>query len=718
MYLTSFDFKSHKTLQNRSKWITSNSEPLVEEPPQVTFRIPTNSTSSSRASSVISIASANFTLKQPRYHTLYKPSWREQLAVELDNSAIGSIWKLVDAFFNILLCVVYVANTSHMKGTLPTLNIWFESYTDSDCFNHLPCGCNCNRPLRSEKSVLKLGQVTSRFLIFLQSIIFLVLTGSSLLHGVENAYMKAQNLTFLDAVFFTTIMLGTVGYLSDIVPDNAFPRILLLAIFTTGLIFIPYSISELIALIRSKSVYDKPFKKISQQPHVIIIAPTIELPSLRHFLKEFYSTAHGSATVNTKVVILNPVEPTDRVRTFLSDPVFAHRVQYVRGSSLEARSLEKADAKNASAYFILAKKYTQQSEIIDAENVLKTIALRKFNQGPKLYIQCILPENKVHFESLNPEQIICTDELKLAILAHSCLTPGFSTLIYGLTTSFTFESAHELRKRQNSDGFDTNAIEDYITGMSQSIYTTTLSEYFSGRTFLEVAVRLYDSLGIVLFAIGIPKQRSIGRYAGWSYDQNSEEEEDTKNYMVLINPGDYTVKGDEIGFVIASHSSIADDVSSYEGGNQRNERQAQVQPERQPLLSADVLKNNSGGGYFDIKKKGGPSTTPDAQLEYPHRPDSSTMRRHRAMSTPDQRNDHQAHHSSHHSSHPSHHPPILHIPLILRVHLANIVHEIEHPNSVVDTIIGHILICDYSPTIFPRNLDCFVSPLRKPYLEK
>lgn len=72
-------------------------------------------------------------------------------------------------------------------------------------------------------------------------------------------------------------------------------------------------------------------------------------------------------------MILNPVEPTDRVRTFLSDPVFAHRVQYVRGSSLEARSLEKADAKNASAYFILAKKYTQQSEIIDAENVLKTI---------------------------------------------------------------------------------------------------------------------------------------------------------------------------------------------------------------------------------------------------------------------------------------------------------------------------------------------------------
>jgi hypothetical protein len=225
--------------------ITPTSEPFVEEPSQVTFRIPTNSTSSSRASSVISIASANFTLKQPRYHTLYKPSWREQLAVELDNSAIGSIWKLVDAFLNILLCAVYVANTRHMTGTLPTLNVWFEvvlsilllleyipkfyiyefyswrSIITSPTpiltiltiypviataidpifqetryivffypFRFIRCYFSvCDCLVRSEKSVLKLGQVTSRFLIFLHSIIFLVLTGSSLLHGVEHAYM-------------------------------------------------------------------------------------------------------------------------------------------------------------------------------------------------------------------------------------------------------------------------------------------------------------------------------------------------------------------------------------------------------------------------------------------------------------------------------------------------------------------------------------------------
>ncbi|CAG8585483.1 14279_t:CDS:10 [Cetraspora pellucida] len=735
-----------------SRAMTTTPEP-IEEPTHVTFLLPSKKTcsSSSRASSIVSVSSTNFALKQPRYHTLYQPSWREQLAVELDNSEIGSIWKLVDAFLNILLCLIYIAHTGYMKEpSLPTFNVCFEVVvaillvmeyvpkfyiyefeswkslitkvspiltaltvypvfaivTDPNFnetryivffypFRFIRCYLSVRDCLvRSEKSVLKLGQVTSKTLIFFTTILFLILAGSSLLHGVEYAYMDAKNITFLD------------------VPDNAFPRILLLVIFTTGLILIPYSISELTMLIRSKSVYDKPFRKISQQPHVIIIAPTIELPSLRHFLKEFYSLAHGSATFNTKVVILNPLEPTDRVRTFLSDPVFAHRVQYIRGSSLDARNLEKVDAKNACAYFILAKKYTQQSEIIDAENVLKTIALSKFDEGPKLYIQCILPENKIHFESLNPEQIICIDELKLAILAHSCLTPGFSTLLYGLTTSFTFESANELRRgtrkrRRSSVCLDNDAIEDYITGFSQSIYTTTLSDHFSGHNFLSVTERLHEDLGVVLFALGIPKQHSLDISTRWMFDQKNDYNVDgPKSYTVLINPDDYILNGDEIGFVIALDGSLADGVSTYEWrGGQKQHKVISVHSEQQSLLTNDTLKNNGGGSYFD-KKKGHQTTTQMASdiphHEYPHKPDFFTLRRQRAFSTPlALAVDHETHHYS--SS---------------NITLSSHAHDVESISSVIDTITGHILLCDYSQTTFPRNLDCFVSPLRKPYLEK
>ncbi|CAG8494824.1 11032_t:CDS:10 [Ambispora leptoticha] len=747
------------------------STPESQEEQHVSFEIPSKNfkSSSTRTPSLLSDSSANFTLRTPRYHKLYQPSLREQWAVQLDNSELGSVWKLVDAALNILLCGIYISNTPYFKRELPSYHVWFEfvvtilllleyipkfyiahftswrslfthlspiltfltvypvfsvasdsNFKDSPelvflyPFRFIRCHFSVRDCfVRSEKSVLRLGQVTSKVLIFVESIIFLILTGSALLYGVEFVY-KDATLSFLDAVFFTTIMLGTVGYLSDIVPDSAFPRILLLVIFTMGLIFIPYSISELTILLRSKSPYDKAFRKISPQPHVIIITPTIELPSLRHFLKEFYSLAHGPGTINTKVVILNPVDPNERVKTFLSDPMYAHRVQYVRGSSLDSRSLKKVKAKDASAYFILAKKYSQQSESIDAENVLKAMALRKYDEGPKLYIQCILPENKIHFESLNPEQIICIDELKLAILAHSCLTPGFSTLLYGLTTSFTSESVHELRymKRRTSHGLDQDSIEDYISGLSQCIYTTTLSDFYSGNSFLSVAESMYETLGVVLFAIGIPKQRSYSNYSDeWSGDwgEHYDDQQDFKNYMVLINPGDYIVKGDEIGFIIASDASILDGVrmvgtaQSYRTSHTATNAMSDNSTDSQPLVPVNSFK--SGDDYFGIKKKYGSvaSRTPD-HFEYPHKPESApSIRRQRALSTPLAFNtENHEHHSEPSGSSSVAATPVLH----------------EGEASVIESISGHILLCDYSQTTFPRNLDCFVSPLRKSYLGK
>ncbi|CAJ0747413.1 10327_t:CDS:2 [Entrophospora sp. SA101] len=723
----------------------------IEETNHVSFILPSKKSLEglSRTPSLMSVSSDNFTLKQPHYHALYQPSWREKLAVELDNTAIGSIWKIVDAFLNILLCMIYIAHTGHMMKSLPLVNVclevivsllliieyvpkfyiyefesWKSFFTSPipllTILTVFPCAATAHDPVfqetryivffypfrfircylsvydclvRSEKSIIKIGQVTSRVLIFLTSIIFLVLTGSTLLH---------DNITFLDgnsllmynfsigylkncinlitllviAVFFTTIMLGTVGYLSDIVPDNAFPRILLLVIFTT------------------------------------------ELPSLKHFLKEFYSLAHGLATVNTKVVILNPAQPNDRVKSFLSDPLYAHRVQYIRGSSLESRSLKKVNAKKASAYFILAKKFTQQSDTIDAENVLKAMALSKYDEGPKLYIQCILPENKIHFESLNPELILCIDELKLAILAHSCLTPGFSTLLYGLTTTFTYESTHELRniKKESSSRLENDYIEDYIEGISQSIYTTTLSNYFAGSTFHAVVGRLYESLGVVLFAIGIPQQHfPIGSSNNTSHEEG-DCDGDAKNYMVLINPGNYIVKGDEVGFIIACDGALAEGVSNYEWHNLHvlnneniSSEPQQIPSERQPLLSSDTLKNNNGGSYYDIKKKSGRPTSPDkTHHEYPYKPDTIT-RHQRALSTPlafASDFDHKQHYKQHH-----HHT-------IDPSSSSSNALDSEHINLILDTINEHILLCDYSTATFPRNLDCFVSPLRKSHLDK
>ncbi|CAJ0749155.1 13426_t:CDS:2, partial [Entrophospora sp. SA101] len=286
---------------------------------------------------------------------------------------------------------------------------------------------------------------------------------------------------------------------------------------------------------------------------------------------------------------------------------------------------------------------------------------------------------------IDPELILCIDELKLAILAHSCLTPGFSTLLYGLTTTFTYESTHELRniKKESSSRLENDYIEDYIEGISQSIYTTTLSNYFAGSTFHAVVGRLYESLGVVLFAIGIPQQHfPIGSSNNTSHEEG-DCDGDAKNYMVLINPGNYIVKGDEVGFIIACDGALAEGVSNYERHNShvRNNEDSsfesqQIFSERHPLLSSNALKNNGGGSYLGL-----PTTSDKIYHEYPYKPDFNTRRQHPSSSSSSS--------------------------------LDN-----DHMNPILDTINGHILLCDYSTATFPRNLDCFVSPLRKSHLDK
>ena len=191
-----------------------------------------------------SLSSMDFTLKQPIYQPVCQPMWREELAVRLDTSSLGSIWKLFDAFLNIALCLIYVSNTNLLKTTVPLGRVWFEfvvaillviqyvpkfyiteftswrslftclspiltvlavfptvvlvrdaNFADAPelvffyPFRFIRCYFSVYDCLvRSEKSVLHIGQVTSKVAIFGSSILFLVLTGSSLLHGVEFVY--------------------------------------------------------------------------------------------------------------------------------------------------------------------------------------------------------------------------------------------------------------------------------------------------------------------------------------------------------------------------------------------------------------------------------------------------------------------------------------------------------------------------------------------------
>lgn len=109
------------------------------------------------------------------------------------------------------------------------------------------------------------------------------------------------------------------------------PRVIILAVMFSGLTLIPFAISELVMLIRGISKFEAPYKLRPNQPHIIVIpGGGTESVGLRQFLQEFFSVDHGPFALNTKVVILFPTEPDERLRRTLRDPMFRERVQYVK----------------------------------------------------------------------------------------------------------------------------------------------------------------------------------------------------------------------------------------------------------------------------------------------------------------------------------------------------------------------------------------------------
>ena len=108
-----------------------------------------------------------------------------------------------------------------------------------------------------------------------------------------------------------------------------------------GAIFLPTQISDLIGLIRSQSDYRFSYKPLRGRNHIVIVG-NLEIVSLRCFLREFYSSDHGSKTLITSVVMIAPNEPSTELQDLLADPIYSHRVQYIKGSCMSFKSLQKA----------------------------------------------------------------------------------------------------------------------------------------------------------------------------------------------------------------------------------------------------------------------------------------------------------------------------------------------------------------------------------------
>ncbi|KAI3657470.1 hypothetical protein MP638_002733 [Amoeboaphelidium occidentale] len=560
---------------------------------------------------------------------LKESTWKQNLSFRIDTTFFGRYWEIGDTLLNILFCFVYIYNTRYfLYGSttkfpfeyqlldciiasllllqfLPRLLIASDvrfavSYLSVLTFistipvflamdyrqhHHCEKTYMCSGPyslfypLRfmrlhvalisllepSKTTFFKVSIITRKAIRLLGFLFCLIMALAAFVHLNVTLNEKVENISFFDAFYFAFLS-SLSGSPSQIIPDSETNRALVVGVIITVLVFVPARLAELLGLISKKSKYEHSYKKKLNHNHIVVCGQ-FETASLQTFLKEFFCTDHGTSAVNTHIIILQPNEPSEELQNLLLDPMYVNRVQYIIGTVMNDRSLEKIRIHEAAACFVLSSKYvTEEAREEDAATVMRALALKKARNVP-LHVQVLLPENKCHFEHL-ADTMMCVDELKLGMLAQSCRCPGFATLVNILTTTTTEATA---KKLLNSVKGGQDWIREYLEGANQEIYPTLLSNKYKGIGFLKASQVIYEQFGVVLFGLGIPnmsyrvkKQRKT-QYEQAQHTNFSHDEKITAaDFDLFLNPGNYILQGYELAFVIGSKDDVIKQVSEFD----------------------------------------------------------------------------------------------------------------------------------------------------------
>lgn len=254
---------------------------------------------------------------------------------------------------------------------------------------------------------------------------------------------------------------------------------------------------------------------------------------------------------------------------------YNNKLFYLEGDPLKQVDLNRCQFKQANTILILCNKQTDDPSSEDSKTILLAMTIRKFfnsdnnkeytffddkqvNKHSKILIQLLKPESELHFSlsisrNKNLDQILCIDEIKLSLLAKSCICQGIISLMSNLITTSNLE--------YNETMFEQNKwLEEYSKGKGYEIYQVKL-ENFRGEKFSELVINIYNEKGVILFGINI-------------------ECKDESNNLVLLNPGDFIIPyADDInvhGYLFAMDKTTADDIVKWNNKKSVNQTKSEI----------------------------------------------------------------------------------------------------------------------------------------------
>ena len=384
--------------------------------------------------------------------------------------------------------------------------------------------------------------ITTIFIIFLFSSLFRIIEIDQIEYFIFNPDTRLHNLQtqtkFHQFLYFTVITFSTVGY-GDIYPITEGGRILIICLIILAAYYIPLKTGEIISILKGTSVYSREVYKSNSEIAHIVICGFISLEALISFCEELFHEDHGSSEKN--VIILDKEMPTQEMKLFIHAGKYEMNLKYLQGNPMNESDLERADITKAKAIVILTDKYSDYPHIMDHQNILLALFIKKYFIKKSLpdstiYLQIIKPENKIHYlngldslsinNKINKDRLIIIEEIKMNLLSKSCLSPGIIPLIANL-----------VRSSGSSKKTEYLWLNEYLEGLEQEIYRTELNDYFKNRTFSQISKLIYKVFDAIVFALEIEingKTMIILNPGGFYIQKFFEQRDDIKFYIYVI----------------------------------------------------------------------------------------------------------------------------------------------------------------------------------------
>ena len=325
-------------------------------------------------------------------------------------------------------------------------------------------------------------------------LVALWLGATGLVHLLETTgdpwkdFNNQQSNTFLEYAYFIVVTMSTVGY-GDYFAMTDIGRAFMTLFIIAGIAFFAFALPSLVDLVidyYNRTQWSK--FDTTRVPRHVLVCGHITKTTVSDFLKDFLHKDRGDS--KTHVLFMHTERPGPKLRKVLRS--FYTRVQYVMGSVLRAKDLAKARLDECKAVFILAEKHCKDPETEDQENLLRLVSIKNTAKDIPVTIQVLLSSSKEKVQYIprtSKDKVICLTELKLGLLAQSCLCPGLSTLVGNF-----FYASEELKEVNDWQ-------ELYGKGVSNELYITHFSQAFNGMSFYDAARLCYERMGLILLAV-------------------------------------------------------------------------------------------------------------------------------------------------------------------------------------------------------------------------